>query len=255
MLLAGVAQRAPFVLFQQSGGLVRYDDAPASLDFVAAPEGGDALPPITVARRRRGRRPAVLPAAHHVPVGRVVDAQHRGRRRAAGVDCRRPSVDPDPPDRRPGCRRPRRPPRADPAGAATICTRTPACPFHEVSLDAALASGRPVARAAGRRRPTRQVGICGPVLDLLIAEAANHPDLAVVHIEVYPNGAPSAHQPAHAARHEHLRPGLRTGPVRGRRLRRHHGPARQHLRRRRAGLVSWPPSDLGAGVEHGLSMK
>jgi hypothetical protein len=36
------------------------------------------------------------------------------------------------------------------------------------------------------------VAICGPVLDLLVAAAPDHADLALVHLEVYPNGEPTA---------------------------------------------------------------
>ena len=31
------------------------------------------------------------------------------------------------------------------------------------------------------------MGICGPVLDLLVDTAAGRPDLTVIHVEVYPN--------------------------------------------------------------------
>jgi hypothetical protein len=193
MLLVGVVQRAPFVLFQQSGGLVRFADAPASLDFVATPEGGDGLPPITVARRGEDvDRPyypllATFPSAGLWTLSTEVDGVPLESTVAVNQSIPIPQIG----DRLPSAPTPT---TADPAGVATICTRTPACPFHEVSLDAALASGRPVAVLLSTPAYC-QVGICGPVLDLLIAEAADHPDLAVVHIEVYPNGAPSPTNP------------------------------------------------------------
>jgi hypothetical protein len=93
LLVAGIPQRAPFVLFNREGGLVKYADAPATLDFV---------------------------------------------------------------------------PRLDDGAPLAELGSTPAyC----------------------------QVGICGPVLDLLVAEAPKHPGLTVIHIEVYPNGAPPDNEP------------------------------------------------------------
>jgi hypothetical protein len=193
MLVAGVAQRAPFVLFQRSGGLLRFDDAPASLDFVAQPEGGDALPAITVARRGEDvDRPyypllTTFPSAGLWTLGTEVDGVPLESTVQVSESLTIPQIG-DPLPSAPT------PTTADPAGVATICTRTPACPFHEVSLDAALASGRPVAVLLSTPAYC-QVGICGPVLDLLIAKAASRPELAVVHVEVYPNGPPSPTSP------------------------------------------------------------
>lgn len=193
LLIAGAEQRAPFVLFQQSGGLVRYGDAPASLDFVLQPEDGEALAPITVARRGEDvERPyypmlATFPAAGTWTIATVVDGVDLESTVLVNDSVPFPQIgDPLPSAKTPTT--------ADPAGVETICTAEPPCPFHAVSLDAALAAGGPVAVLISTPAYC-QVGICGPVLDLLIAEAPNHPDLTVVHIEVYPNGEPSAEVP------------------------------------------------------------
>jgi hypothetical protein len=74
---------------------------------------------------------------------------------------------------------------ADPMGVNPICTRSPACPWHEVSLDTALQEKRPVAFYVGT--PARCVTkTCGPVLDILVGEkAAFESKIRFVHLEVY----------------------------------------------------------------------
>lgn len=74
---------------------------------------------------------------------------------------------------------------ADPLGVDPICTLEPeACPFHEESLDVALDSGNPVALLIGTPAYC-QTGICGPVLELLVEAAPEHPGVRFVHSEVY----------------------------------------------------------------------
>src|SRR5690606_37166719 len=51
LLVAGIAQRAPFLLFEPSGGLVPVADAPAEVTFTFTPDGGgEAVGPIVTAR-------------------------------------------------------------------------------------------------------------------------------------------------------------------------------------------------------------
>ncbi len=72
----------------------------------------------------------------------------------------------------------------DARGVTPICTRDPACPLHEVTLTEALASGRPVAVLIGTPAYC-QTGTCGPVLDVLLAQRDLHPDVVMVHAEIY----------------------------------------------------------------------
>ena len=77
------------------------------------------------------------------------------------------------------------PTTADNAGVDPICTAEPQCPFHSVSLDAALRAGKPVA-AIFSTPAFCQSRVCGPVLDVLVREAQPLADrLQVVHVEVY----------------------------------------------------------------------
>jgi hypothetical protein len=72
-----------------------------------------------------------------------------------------------------------------------ICTRVPQCPFHEVSLDTALAAGKPVVLLVASPAYC-QTAICGPVLDNLMAIVGERDDISVIHAEVYrdPKSAP-----------------------------------------------------------------
>ncbi len=92
----------------------------------------------------------------------------------------------------------------DAAGVDPICTRRPdPCPFHDVSLDSALADGQPVVLLLSTPAFCANLIACGPVLDILInAEASLPTDAAVIHAEIYeaPTGRdPGPVSPAMAA--------------------------------------------------------
>ena len=74
---------------------------------------------------------------------------------------------------------------ADARGTNPICTRQPQCPFHDVSLDAALKERRPLAVLFAT--PARcQTDTCGPVLDVLLEErAAIESKVRVIHVEIF----------------------------------------------------------------------
>lgn len=79
------------------------------------------------------------------------------------------------------------PTTANPRGVDPICTRNPQCPFHEVSLDAALNENRPLA-VLFATPALCQSRVCGPVLDILMAEAPAYAnDVRFIHVEVYKN--------------------------------------------------------------------
>lgn len=73
------------------------------------------------------------------------------------------------------------------AGVDPICTRTPEpCPFHEVSLDDALAAGRPTVLLLSTPAFCGNQIACGPALELLIDTAPTlGSDVAVIHAEIY----------------------------------------------------------------------
>jgi hypothetical protein len=80
------------------------------------------------------------------------------------------------------------PTTTDLRGLELLCTRTPTCPLHDVTLREALAGGTPVAFLISTPLYC-QVAICGPVLDVLLAAKAQFPQIKMLHAEVYPSKA------------------------------------------------------------------
>lgn len=192
VLVSGIEQRAPFLLYEPTGGLIRFADAPAELTFEIAPEGGEPLPPVTVARHGEDVDRAYWPlVTTFESTGlHVVRVDVDGAALEQPVNVNRPAEVTVPQVDQPLPSAPT-PTVADPLGVQTICTQEPPCPLHEVSLADAVAAGRPVAVLVSTPAYC-QVAICGPVLELLVGAAPAHPDVAVVHLEVYPNGEPTA---------------------------------------------------------------
>lgn len=76
----------------------------------------------------------------------------------------------------------------DHRGVDLLCTRNPQCPLHDVTLTQALAGGTPVAFLISTPQFCQQA-ICGPVLDVLLAQKDKFPGVKMLHSEVYPTVA------------------------------------------------------------------
>ncbi len=85
---------------------------------------------------------------------------------------------------------PNTPTTADPLGVDPICTREPACDFHEHDLATVAGDGAPVALFIGTPAFCR-TAICGPTLDLLIEAAGDYPTVRFIHAEVYIDDDPA----------------------------------------------------------------
>ncbi len=98
---------------------------------------------------------------------------------------------------------------ADPAGVDPICTREPeACPFHDVTLTEALASGKQVAYYVGTPAFC-STGVCAPGLESLIEVHDDYADTHVfVHAEVYTDNKATTLTPAVEALHLFYEPVL-----------------------------------------------
>jgi hypothetical protein len=73
------------------------------------------------------------------------------------------------------------------AGRKKLCTREPACPLHEVSLDDALKAGRPTVVNFGTPLLCTSQ-ICGPVVDEQMVVAGKlGAKASFVHVEIYPS--------------------------------------------------------------------
>ncbi|HVN51355.1 MAG TPA: hypothetical protein VMT43_07980 [Acidimicrobiales bacterium] len=77
---------------------------------------------------------------------------------------------------------------ADHRGVEPICTRSPMCAFHSMTLTDALKTGKPTAFLVSTPEFC-QIGVCGPSLDLLIEAAPRHPGVQFLHAEVYTDAA------------------------------------------------------------------
>jgi hypothetical protein len=195
LVVAGIPQRAAYLLFVSSGGLVHPGEAPDSLAMAVTTEDGAEVATVDVARHGddldRAYYPLMLtfPAAGLHRVTTTVGGQQLDSSLAVNdrsVNGLTQVGDPLP--------APTTPTTAAPLDTATICTHTPTCPFHEVSLDTAVGAG-PVAFIVSTPAYCN-TAICGPVLEQLIAAAPEHPGLTFVHLEVYPFAAPPDGEPS-----------------------------------------------------------
>lgn len=72
---------------------------------------------------------------------------------------------------------------SDELGFKPMCTADPPCSLHEQSLSDALGSGK-VAFYVGTPAYC-QIGVCGPLLEMLEKEAEANPEITFIHAEVY----------------------------------------------------------------------
>ncbi len=74
---------------------------------------------------------------------------------------------------------------ADARGVDPICTQpSGTCPFHTQTLTQALAAAKPTVLLVSTPEFC-QIGVCGPVLDLVVTAAGQRPEMQFVHAEVY----------------------------------------------------------------------
>jgi hypothetical protein len=92
------------------------------------------------------------------------------------------------------------PTAAAPLGVNPICTRTPACPLHDVSLSDVIGNGEPVA-VMFATPALCQSQYCGPVLDELLGMMAPYraKGVQMVHVEIYDSNKGATQSPTVAA--------------------------------------------------------
>ena len=184
---AALPLRLPLA-FADDGG-VPTDEVPDAIEVTAVSPAGVAAAPVEVARRSDGIPSPYFPFEATldepgtwelvIAVGSATtstDLTVRPREELAVV--------PGPGDSLPSIPTPT---TADALGVDPLCTATPPCPLHEVSLDRALTAGLPIVLLVSTPAFC-QTAICGPVLDLLVARQADLAGRAtVLHAEVYTN--------------------------------------------------------------------
>jgi hypothetical protein len=181
---AGTEQRLPLAMGDPDGATD--PDPPAELTFQVAKEDTPFGDPITVARHGEGipipyfplRFTPDEPGTYSVT---VVDGAPTQKQVFSVRDSRASNLV------GPGQPLPATvtPTPADSRGVEPICTRLPQpCDLHEPTLAAALAQGRPIALQVGTPMFCH-IGVCGPVLDLMLAKVPDHPGITFLHAEVY----------------------------------------------------------------------
>jgi hypothetical protein len=180
---AGVPIRLPLALADGDGALLA--DVPERLEVRIGPVGGELGAATVVVRHSDGvPRPYFpFPTTFPTPGQWRIAADADGRTAETTVEAKGPGEVPAVPGVGERMVRLPTPTAADPLGIDPICTAEPVCPLHEVSLDA-VPEGRATALLISTPRFC-QTAICGPVLDLLVAARATHPEVTMVHAEVY----------------------------------------------------------------------
>lgn len=185
---AGAVARVPFGI-SDTAGLLHRDDTPDALTVVSvtAPNGDVVAESLTAPRLGNGlpRPYFVFEATPPVPgfYDMVLDVDGTeviSQFEVVAADTPALVARVDPGDEFPVVPTPT--PSA-PGGVTPICTREPACELHDRSLDQVLGLG-PVALLIATPAFCQSV-VCGPVLDVMLGVAADHPDVTFVHAEVY----------------------------------------------------------------------
>ncbi len=181
-LAAGRPERAPFVLYN-ADGVPAVNGLPAEITMTVTDPGGVTTDMIAVRRDEGIPTPYFILEFEPPSAGfytATVDVTGEPQQVEFGVA--EPGdvglVSPGEPMRPVST-----PTFADAKGFDPVCTRFDPCPFHEISLDEAIANGRPTVLQISTPGYC-QSEICGPVLELLI-ELDPSADMNVVHAEVY----------------------------------------------------------------------
>jgi hypothetical protein len=185
MLAAGGTVRAPFGL-ADTEDLLPVEATPSSLTVeVSGPDGTPVGEPIEVRRHAEGLPRAYFPLVFAAGAPGV----YTGRTEIDGTALEM-AIKVDPVDDvqviQVGAAMPpiATPTTADARGVDPICTDDPRCPLHGVTVAEALDAGRPIGLLVATPAFC-QITICGPVLDVLLAVASDHPDVQLLHAEVY----------------------------------------------------------------------
>jgi hypothetical protein len=183
VLVAGIEQRAPLVLFDVDSGRPLRDQPPDSIDVelwfknarisqskltVHDDEISTPYYPFTMTLPEAGDY-EIRAAFSELPVGFRAAARDKVALVQVGDPMR--SVD--------------TPTTANALGVSPICTRTPSqCPLHDTSFAEVMKTKGPTALLISTPGFC-QTAVCGPVLELLLSERANFPNIRMVHAEVY----------------------------------------------------------------------
>lgn len=183
-LPAGTPRRLPFVIAGPDGAPLDVIEGPVTVRL--SKDGAAVGEAVVVEPRNEGIQRAYLPVPLTFPSEGVytVTATYQGVDMDATLEAspEGSSTIPDVGQQLPPVATPT---TDDPRGVTPICTNDPQCGLHTTNLQDALGD---------TTRPTMllistpaycQTAICGPVLQLAVAAAAEHPGIDSIHAEVY----------------------------------------------------------------------
>lgn len=189
---AGAPQRLAFALGDADGAFL--DTGPSELTFrVTTEKGARVGPPAVVPLHHQDLQVGYYPLTFTPPAPGIYVANSAtgGQRLTATFQVFNKNQVPllGAGDRMPSLATPT---VANHLGVDPICTRSPACSLHQLSLDAALTQHRPLAFLVATPAYC-QTGICGPVLDVLLKHTAAYAGrISFIHNEVYRSGSEAA---------------------------------------------------------------
>jgi hypothetical protein len=203
---SGVDQRLAFVLRGQQDFVT--PDSSATLRLGADTDHLGAPVPIVV-HTDAGPAPAYLSTTYHFsqPGTYWARVNFQGKTADAPLQVVDPSTSAIP---RPGQAMISTPTPipSDHRGVEPICTRTPPCPWHDVSLDTALTEHRPMALLFATPALC-QTATCGPVLDTLLGLKSQYESrVRFLHSEIYTDMSAKTNTPAVLAYHLQSEPML-----------------------------------------------
>jgi hypothetical protein len=199
LIVSGVDQRVGFVLMGQQDFVV--PSGPVTLQFGLDVKHLGPPSPATV-HNDAGPAPAYLTIVGRFPNPGSYWARvsYQGKTADAPIQVVAPAATKIPIAGRPMISVPT-PTVVDHRGLNPICTRSPACPWHTISLDDALAAHKPIALLFATPALC-QTATCGPVLDqLLTFKTTYESDVTFIHSEIYTDLTAKANAPAVLAYH------------------------------------------------------
>lgn len=181
-IVAGVPQRLTFIVADEIDNL--REGAPASLD-IRIEQAGELVAESTISQRADGIITPYFPLPIEFAAPGDYSASLPGHPDVAAVPFTVVDAGEVPIPQVGDTIEPIATPTTDDdQGVTPICTRAIPCPFHAVSYADVATNGRPTVLLVATPGFC-QTDICGPVVDLLIDEAAGRDDLDIIHAEVY----------------------------------------------------------------------
>jgi hypothetical protein len=197
-ILAGVPdQRVALILLRGQDPIAADAEVTVRFGQVQGQTVGTTLGPFTPTRHGEGLELPyyLVNATFPVPGNYAIQATVNGNEALAALEAVDPAKDAAPKPGEPMTSTPT-PTPTDKKGVDPICTATPPCPLHDISLDAALAERKPLAVLFGTPAFCK-TNTCGPVLDIMLDAMKPFEGRArFLHVEIFTDRTAKTTTPA-----------------------------------------------------------